>query len=497
MDNINVLINGKNTIVEYGTTISDVLKINIPCGGHGRCGKCKIIASGNLSEITDSEKSLLSKEEINLGYRLACSTKILGESSINTLKEEKMSEILLDNNSKVEKIEPLCKKYGIALDIGTTTLAMSLVSNSGEVINSIGESNPQSVFGSDVISRIEASLAGKNDDLQKIIVNEIEKMALSIVNKINISIENVDMLVITGNTSMLYFLTNTSPEPLSHAPFELSRRFGEFINPKDLGFNIFRDETRIYLPPCISAFVGADTVCAILADDLCSGKSKLLADIGTNGEMALFTNGKIFVCSTAAGPAFEGVGISKGMQGINGAIDKVYLVNNKIEYHVIGDNEPIGICGSGLIDAVASFLQTEDLDETGFIEDDELFISNNVSLTNKDIRMVQLAKSAICAGLLTLIDNSKLDINEIESLDIAGGFGNYLNKENACIIGLLPKELLHKTKNIGNAALGGALMILKNRNLINKVNSIVDSSVTLDLASNKFFSDAFINGMLF
>lgn len=166
--------------------------------------------------------------------------------------------------------------------------------------------------------------------------------------------------------------------------------------------------TPVYLPPCISAFVGADITCAILATQLCEGNTALLAGIGTNGEMALWHDGKLTVCSTAAGPAFDGVGISMGMRGADGAIDKVTLSEGALQAHILGNGPPVGICGSGLVDAVACLLENGILDESGCLEDDSVVIADPVALIPKDIRMLQLAKSAICAGLVTLIDDAKI-----------------------------------------------------------------------------------------
>jgi uncharacterized 2Fe-2S/4Fe-4S cluster protein (DUF4445 family) len=222
-----------------------------------------------------------------------------------------------------------------------------------------------------------------------------------------------------------------------------------------------------------------------------------LADIGTNGEMALTSNGKLFVCSTAAGPAFEGVGISRGMRGEKGAIDKVTLVNGKLEASVIGGGTPKGICGSGLVDAVAALLDSEELDETGYLEDDEVTILSPITLTAKDIRAVQLAKSAISAGICTLINEAAISEEKIQTLFIAGGFGNYLNKKSAGRIGLLPESLTEKTVNLGNAALSGAIMLLLNERLRTFAEDFSSKANVIELSTSKYFSDKFISGMLF
>ena len=426
------------------------------------------------------------------------------------MTEEGPTSVLTGGEHTRLSLSPAFTSLGVAVDVGTTTVAARLLSPSGEVLSEYGGNNPQSAFGADVVSRIEAHLAGNGDSLAELIRGEIIKAVTALSEKAERSPSEIDGAVITGNTVMLYLLTNTSPEPLSHAPFTLTRAFGETRTARELGISVLNDETRIYLPPCISAFVGADTTCAILSalsKDMTENnengltlKNKapaVLADIGTNGEMALWSHERLLVCSTAAGPAFEGVGISRGMRGEKGAIDKVTLVNGQLSATVIGGGEPKGICGSGLIDAVAALLDTEELDETGYLEDDEVTVLSPITLTDKDIRAVQLAKSAISAGIKTLIHEAGVSFDGLTALYVAGGFGNYLNKTSAGRIGLLPIELIGKTENIGNAALIGAEMLLLNKDYRASAERLSADAVTVELSTSKYFSDTFISGMLF
>ena len=302
-------------------------------------------------------------------------------------------------------------------------------------------------------------------------------------------------MVITGNTAMLYLLTATPPDALSRAPFIADRLFGELVPARGLGLDC---DAQVYLVRCMSAFVGADITSALLASGICrQDDTRMLIDIGTNGEMAIRHNGRLYCCSTAAGPAFEGAGLSMGMPGEVGAIDHVTLDGDRLAAHVIGDASPRGICGSGIVDALACLMQTEQLDESGLIEDDPTDIAPPVSLTQKDIRMVQLAKSAIHAGLCTLVDNVSLDWDDIAGLSIAGGFGSYLNLESAAKIGLLVPELLDRTIVIGNAALGGASMLLLDKGLRGESEELARSSETVDLSSNPVFTRYYTEGMLF
>ena len=220
-------------------------------------------------------------------------------------------------------------------------------------------------------------------------------------------------------------------------------------------------------------------------------------DIGTNGEMALWKDGNLSVCSTAAGPAFEGVGISAGMRGENGAIDKVAILNGALCPHVIGEVQARGICGSGIVDATACMLELELMDETGFIEDESVRLAEGVELTQQDIRALQLAKSAIYAGICTLAAKSNCELTGISQLIVAGGFGNYLNMISAARIGLLPSEMLGKISVVGNAALAGASMLLLDRKLLKKASAIAQSATVAELASDPIFSELYMNSMLF
>ncbi len=494
-EQITVTINGKPNLAVAGFTLSEIIRGETPCGSHGKCGKCKVIARGIISEPSETERNLLSAAELARGIRLACLTHALGDCEVKTFSAVQNTQIVTDGALPEFEIKPTFSNYGIAIDIGTTTLAARLYDSDANMLCEASRLNPQSQWGADVISRIEAALDGKASLLANAIRNALNSIICELTGKIDAN--HVDGVVITGNTVMLSLLTEQSVEPFSHAPFDVKRLFGETFTAHQLSLSVLQPNTLIYLPPCISAFVGADTTCAILSSELCKGDSAMLADIGTNGEMAIWHKGKLTVCSTAAGPAFEGVGISMGMQGVTGAIDKVMLEGGELKSHVIGDKEPIGICGSGLIDAVACMLEQKILDESGFLEDDLFVIRNSVSLNQKDIRMLQLAKSAICAGILTLLENQNIKPADIFTLYIAGGFGNYLNKESAVKIGLLPKKLAESSHTVGNSALGGAAMLLLNSNMKAIAESISQNADVLDLSSNSVFSEHYITGMLF
>ena len=241
--------------------------------------------------------------------------------------------------------------------------------------------------------------------------------------------------------------------------------------------------------------MGADITCALVGSELCDEKSpSLLADIGTNGELCLWDGNKLLVTSTAAGPAFEGVGISYGMRATSGAICRVWAENGEILFSTISDAEPQGICGSGIIDALAVLKRFELMDECGNLEDDPTEISKKVSVSGRDVRMVQTAKSAIYAGIKTLLYGKDFTP---EKVFIAGGFGKYLNMESAAEIGLIPKEQADKALCIGNAALSGASALLLDTSLRKKCDFILHKAEVVELSSNPVFTEFYISGMMF
>ena len=494
---VTVLLNGNAVLVARGATFSAVIGLDAPCGGRGRCGKCKVIATGALSPVSDTERAHLTENELKKGVRLACCTLVMGNCTVTACQRDEMMHIVTDGTDLSDPISPAFKQYAVALDIGTTTLAARLYAPSGMMLASCGRLSPQGRFGADVISRIEASMNGNAETLAVLIRTAIDSMVRELASTADIAAAQIDALCITGNTAMLYLLTASDPEALSHAPFEADRLFGEQTTAKAIGLSALAPDTSVLLPPCISAFVGADTVCALLSAELCDKpESVLLVDMGTNGEIALWHEGTLTVCSTAAGPAFEGAGISMGMRGETGAIDRVSLYENKLIPHVIGEIEPKGICGSGLVDAVASLLELELIDETGYMDQESITLIPPVHLTAKDIRMLQLAKSAICAGILTVLQARNVSCEQLSAAFVAGGFGRYLNPENAARIGLLPRALCHKIKTVGNAALDGAAMLLLRRDALAKAQRLAKSATVLELSTSAVFAEQYMSGMM-
>ena len=482
-----------------GTSLASLIEpgyTDMPCGGTGRCGKCRVVVRGELSEPGDEENRLLGKELLK-GVRLACRARVTRDAEIFLYGNRAVQEIQSEGRMPVFEPDPIFHRYGAAVDVGTTTLAARLYDTSGTLLSHASAENPQRVCGADVISRIGKSLSGERQALADCVRECVDALISGMAGEAGIASAEIDTVVLTGNTTMLYLLTARDPDCLAHAPFLADELFGRDVLPEELPLCSVPG-ARLYLPRCMSAFVGADITTALLASQICerSGKA-LLADIGTNGELALWDGEKLRCCSTAAGPVFEGAEIAQGMQGRTGAIDSVSIVNGTVSCHVIGGGKAVGICGSGVIDAVAAMCDLEIVDETGFMEEEIFPLAPGVSMTAKDIRMVQLAKSAICAGMLTLLKTAELKPDDLELLAIAGGFGSYLNLRSAARIGLFPAKLEKKAVVLGNAALSGASMILLNRVFLERSHELAAFSETVELSTSPVFTEYYMECMEF
>ncbi len=497
---ITVWINGISYPAEGGSRIADLPPYRaiaaMPCGGRSVCGKCKVQAEGALSAPDAAERETLTSDELAAGIRLACHARILGDCRI-TLPDAAGDQVHLAGEGRATAVHPAFARYGIALDIGTTTLAAALYDRAGHLLAKAGALNPQKGFGADVISRMEAALAGNAHTLAVLLREGIDELIRTLCRDGGISPYEVDAMTVTGNTVMLHLLTETDVEPLTHAPFAARRLFGECLTAEELGLTALSPACEIYLPPCAAAFVGADLICALMATRPWEGEgASLLIDIGTNGEMALSHEGKLLFCSTAAGPAFEGAGLSMGMSGRVGAIDRVELRSGRLAPHVIGDILPVGICGSGVVDAIACLLEIGELDESGYLENSPALIYPPVSITAQDVRAIQLAKSAIYAGIRTLLTKADLQTRQVNRLYIAGGFGSYLNVVSAGKIGLIPAELIPTVRVVGNAALEGAAILLLDSAQRTRAAELSEAPVA-DLATDPAFASYYMEGMLF
>jgi uncharacterized 2Fe-2S/4Fe-4S cluster protein (DUF4445 family) len=355
--------------------------------------------------------------------------------------------------------------------------------------------NDQRVLGADVITRIQAARNGKTGELFSLVNRQTERILGIFIEKYGL--DKIETLIVSGNTTMLHLFTNTDPSAMGEVPFT-----PVFLAKKELsGPELDLQADRIILLPSISAYVGSDIVSGLASlDILREEKPCILIDIGTNGEMALFNRGQIVCCSTAAGPAFEGAEISCGIGSVRGAVNKVEMNGGRLSFTTIGGAPVRGICGSGLIDGIAIMLDQAVIEEGGAFADSDcrgFTITEGITLTNRDVRQVQLAKSAIMSGIALLCRNAALGFEEIEKVYIAGGLGFFINKQNAVKIGLLPREFLEKISICGNLSLKGAVQFLSDPAFPQNCEKIIEKSRLFELASDPLFMDVFTENMLF
>ena len=533
--------------------------VSADCGGNGKCGKCKvrIIAgeagssdAGAASGLTEAERQALSEKEIEQGWRLACrailmspamieipggaeeqivaGTEFLGSlgaaRQVNQARE--ISERGVQDGSGLD--ENLSGKRNgsapklpirIAVDIGTTTIAAALLqrerwaggdnrgallqrelragvaSQSSDRSSVLCEKvaacvNHQRSFGADVISRIDASNKGNGEKLQSLVLKDLEDLAI----KLGVEAEAFAdpervQFVISANTTMQHLLQGLSCETLGVAPYA----------PVDISLHKYRNMVML---PGITTFVGADIVSGIVSSgmDLSDGIC-LLVDLGTNGEMVIGNKDKLLCASTAAGPAFEGGNISCGVAGIPGAISSVEIADGQTRIRTLGNKPPIGICGTGVLETVYELYKNEIIDDTGLMGDeyfDEGFLlQDGIVFTAQDVREVQLAKSAIRAGLEVLLKEYGAGYGDVARIYLAGGFGEKIDRDKAIGIGILPEEFRGKIEAIGNSSLAGAMMYASDPSLSERFQRAAETAQEVALAENRLFNELYMEYMMF
>lgn len=463
-DNITLQVEEHTTVLQ--TQIAAGLHPDAPCGGKGTCGKCKVIIGG---------------KEV-----LACQTIIDRDLTVFSEKEE--TEKILTTGLAVSTVPEGRHPYVMAFDIGTTTVVAYLMDgHTGQLTATASCKNPQGQYGADVISRIEQVLQEGGEILRDTIREAMVQLTQELCSRTGISLTEIGVVSIVGNTAMHHLLLNIDPKPLVTPPYMP---------------NIFEalelEKGRVRILPNIAGFVGGDTVGCMVAtrfDRL--EEISLMIDIGTNGEMVLGSWNRRIACSTAAGPAFEGAKISCGMRGAEGAVDHVWMEEGQVKYHVIGETPPEGLCGSGLLDLIAVLLDLELIDESGYLEEKEYKLCDNVILTQKDVREVQLAKAAIRAGIELLAEELGAEIADIQKVYLAGAFGNYLTPASACRIGMIPPVLLDRIQPIGNAAGEGAKLCALNREEYLYSQTLAKTTEFLELASLPQFQDCYVDALEF
>jgi uncharacterized 2Fe-2S/4Fe-4S cluster protein (DUF4445 family) len=444
-----------------GTALRDLLftqGVEFPCGGQGRCRGCRVQVLEGRASVNDAQRERLSAEELAAGWRLACQCALEDDLVIELRQWD--AAILVDETPFA--FEPRAG-LGVAVDLGTTTLVAQLLDlRTGHVLAVRTALNAQARFGADVMSRVRFAVAeGGALQLRDLIRQQIGSLVEQLVFAARVPEREITDVVVVGNTVMHHLFCGLDVEPLSRYPFESEQLGLQTFRGQELGWKL-SGEAQVRFLPCLGGFVGSDILAGILATNL-SEREDLngLVDLGTNGEIVIGNHERLLCASTAAGPAFEGARISMGMRAATGAISEVKVEDHSIHCRVLGNVPPQGLCGSGLVDAVAAGLELGRIQPSGRFTDGAgaWELAAPVVLTQGDIRELQLAKGAIAAGIRILLDRSGASAGDLKKLYLAGAFGNYINRASAQRIGLIsfPAE---KVEAAGNTALLGAKLAL-------------------------------------
>ncbi|MBJ6726236.1 ASKHA domain-containing protein [Geomesophilobacter sediminis] len=541
--------------VPVGTTLLEAARhlgipLEAPCSGAATCGKCAVqLEPGSLSNVAGGGLHRLSPGDEARGMVLSCTAAVTGDVAVRDLPRPASASLkVLDRGvgSAVE-LDPFLSKvydaenrltriragadevgvepgdtrqkfYGVVVDIGTTTLAVSLTDlGTGAEIASAGTLNPQSRHAQDVLSRIR--LASRPEGLQEmhvILIEAIAGLICQLAGEAKVDPAAVYEVVFSGNTGMLHLAVAENPASLGKYPFLPVVRGNEYRSAHRLNLPV-APCAPVYLPPVISGYVGADITCGIVATGLHRDPGvTLLIDIGTNGEMVIGCRGRLYATSTAAGPAFEGMNISCGMRASAGAVEAVTIdASGGVALTTVAGAEPVGICGSGLIDLVAllvscgiigangRLLEPADLPSglTARLEQTEgktsFRLTERVHLTQKDVRQVQLAKGAVRAGIELLLQSLDIEAQEVGRVLIAGSFGYHLRAESLLVIGLLPHEFAGKVEFVGNTAKSGGEALLKSRAAREEIAEVVCGIEVVELANHADFDRCFVESLKF
>ncbi len=430
-----------------------------PCGGRGICKKCTVTVNGQP--------------------QLSCRYIINEDITVETSPQE---NIVSEHGEEIKECEG--ENSCLVLDLGTTTLTLALVEEkTGSVKGLLTRPNRQGALGADVLSRTAASKKHGAGLLQSILVKQLNEMTekLGITAPIK--------LYAAGNTIMLHTLFGEDCSTLGTAPYTPVFLEARICDGADVGLSHI---SKVYSLPCISAFAGADVTAGLNAlPPPEKGKYSILADLGTNAEIALFSTEEIIVTSAAAGPCFEGVGIECGMSASRGAI---YSYESASRLQCVEGAPPEGICSTGLIDVIAVLVRNSIIDSDGFMECPRFRISDKVYITREDVRQFQNAKSAVISGIMTLIRNSGLSYDDIDKLYISGGFAAKMNTDNAVTAGIIPKELKNRCVPLKNTCLSGTIRFIREKS---DLSALVSRARYSDLSEDKTFSELFIKNMSF
>lgn len=512
-----------------GENLLKVLKennifIENPCNGKGICGKCKVrILSGRCNKASQTELQFLREAEIAQGFRLSCLTEVEGDVKIELLEKKRKHHILTSGYLPEFEKDYLRAGYGIALDIGTTTVAMALIDlTTGEEAAQASAVNAQKQYGLDVLTRITYEYEHPEEGiqtLQKTIVASLNEMIETLCRQAEISGEQIKEIVVAANCTMTHMLLGVDARSIGKSPYQPVFTEARSVLAKEIGI-LAGEDTTVYCLPHVSSYIGADVVAGAYVCDLQSRKKNVLfIDIGTNGEIVLSKAGKLFCCSCAAGPALEGMNISSGMRAGEGAVEDLLISENGIDLKVIGGGTPEGLCGSGILAAIKELLRIKVIKKTGvFIKKEALsdtdfrhpylrmhgkkrefllHASSEIFVTQNDVRQVQLAKGAIFSGCLVLLKTAGIMLRELDEVLVAGQFGSHLPADSLIGTGILPEEVREKLTYVGNSSKTGAYMALLSRTVRREMEELSLTMEYIELAETENYERIFAESMLF
>ncbi len=544
-----------------GETLRDILlrrgiNVESPCNGNGLCGSCGVWITEHES-VPYTPNEHVSESDLEKGYRLTCmvipeqdmtiklsmnfvrDAKIFRESqtilegelaptyrlvsAVKVLDHQNTTEFIYDNFPEAQALNIWEDDYepkGLAIDLGTTTIVVTLVSlKTGVELATASRLNPQINFGHDVMTRIQH---GSTQEGLHELAESVRKGINELIHEVCVDSESKRQeildVVVGGNTTMLQILAEIDPAPLGAIPFTVDIKTGISYPVKQFGIRI-NPAGRVYIAPVLHAFIGSDISAGLLihSDFFDDTKSVLFVDVGTNGEIALNFFGRRLACSAAAGPAFEGMGLSCGMRASFGAIESVSTNGQKILLSTVGNAPPRGICGSGIVDLVAALLRLGVIDQTGRycslpcaelpvaarsrlreIEGQTAFIlGRDIAFTQRDVRQVQLAKGAVRAAIDVLMDEAGCRVEDLDSIIIAGGFGFYLDPENLETIGIIPKGTKDRVEFAGNACRSGCVWMLTDISYRRFLETCIQDIEHVSVAQSPKFMELYAESMEF
>jgi uncharacterized 2Fe-2S/4Fe-4S cluster protein (DUF4445 family) len=522
---------GRSVPCSAGSTLLDCCRANqIPlsstCGGQGKCHSCKLrIEQGDVTLPTRNEIKILSAQELKRGWRLACQVKPAGNlvvyltggnslSSTPAFKVELLAEIVPDAGGKRHG-----KGYGVAIDLGTTKIAGYLLGLAdGRIHGSRAMANPQAVYGDDVVSRITFAMRSPANvnKLKKTATVAIDGLIMDLCASAGCKPGTVTKIAICGNTAMHHLALGLPVGQLAHAPYLPWVKDPVNISANELGLKS-APGADVYFLPNIGGYVGGDHVAVLAATGALNiVAATLIIDIGTNTEISLAAGGNITSVSCASGPAFEGGHIRFGIKATPGAIDKIIITDNKVKYRTIGRGKPVGICGSGILDAVAQMADEGIIDPGGRMDKAHPLVSANegrlqvrvavggeslsgedIVITQGDVRELQLAKAAIRTGINVLLKSGAIAARDVKHIIIAGTFGNYIDIKSAIRIGMLPDLPLRRFSQVGNAAGAGACLVLVSAIARGKTEEMARQVNYLELAGRSDFMELYVKSLRF